>query len=52
MYPPLNNSNLAGRSLLRSGPDPDSIGSVPQDPDRDFGSGSRKAKMTHKKRTK
>ncbi len=54
MHPPLtlNNSNLAWRSLLRSVSDPDSIGSVDQDPDRDFGSRSRKANMTHKKRTK
>jgi len=32
-----------------SGLDPDSIGSVDPDPDSVSGSGSRRAKMTHKK---
>jgi hypothetical protein len=33
-----------------SGLDPDSIGSVDPDPDSETGSGSRRAKMTHKSR--
>jgi hypothetical protein len=44
------NETLHLKQGCESGLDPDSLGSV--DPDPDSGSGSRRAKMTHKSRKK